>query len=120
MNYIGVDLGGTNIKAALVDEHCTVLAETSCPTRLPRSAQEVCDDIARLCRTLADKSPVGGIGVGCPGTVDGGRVLYSNNLGWQNFDMADYLSTATGLQVSLANDANAAALGEALAGCGGR
>lgn len=117
MNYIGVDLGGTNIKAALVDEHCTVLAETSCPTRLPRSAQEVCDDIARLCRTLADKSPVGGIGVGCPGTVDGGRVLYSNNLGWQNFDMADYLSTATGLQVSLANDANAAALGEALAGC---
>ena len=36
MNYIGVDLGGTNIKAALVDENCTVLAEDSCPTRLPR------------------------------------------------------------------------------------
>ncbi len=55
--------------------------------------------------------------LGCPGTVDGGLVRYSNNLGWHDFAMGDYLRAKTGLPVALANDANAAALGEALAGC---
>lgn len=121
MNYLGVDLGGTNIKVALVNENAEILREASRPTRLPRPAEAVCDDIAQLCLALAAQgdAPVAGIGVGCPGTVDdaAGMVLYSNNLGWQNFAMGPYLAAKTGLLVHLANDANAAALGEALAGC---
>ena len=120
MLYLGVDLGGTNIKVALVDAQGNILQEASRPTNLPRPAESVCDDIAELCRRLAaGRSDVGGIGVGCPGTVDdrSGRVLYSNNLAWADFAMSDYLQAATGLPVRLANDANAAALGEALAGC---
>ena len=119
MYYLGVDLGGTNIKAALVDEQGQILQEASRPTNLPRSAEAVCDDIAALCRELTAGRTVGGIGVGCPGTVDDrtGRVLYSNNLAWADFAMGDYLQAATGLPVRLANDANAAALGEALVGC---
>lgn len=115
--YLGVDLGGTNIKAALVDAEGNILNESSVPTNLPRQAETVCDDIAALCTALADGVRVHGIGVGCPGTVDGGVVRYSNNLNWHNFAMADYLQGKTGLPVRLANDANAAALGEALAGC---
>ena len=117
MYYLGVDLGGTNIKAALVDADGAIIKEASTPTKLPRPAEAVCDDIAALCNQLAQGQLVAGIGVGCPGTVDGGIVRYSNNLDWHDFAMGDYLRAKTGLPVALANDANAAALGEALAGC---
>ena len=117
MYYLGVDLGGTNIKAALVSENGEIVREAATPTNLPRTAQEVCDDIAALCLQLGAGEPVAGIGVGCPGTVCDGVVLYSNNLDWHDFAMADYLQAKTGLPVCLGNDANVAALGEALAGC---
>ena len=117
MLYLGVDLGGTNIKVALVDENGEILQEASTPTNLPRPAEAVCDDIAALCNQLAEGKQVAGIGVGCPGTVDGSMVLYSNNLDWHDFAMGDYLTAKTGLSVKLGNDANVAALGEAVAGC---
>lgn len=124
MIYLGVDLGGTNIKAALVEEDGRILREGSRPTRLPRPAESVCDDIADLCRELMREQKLGTadvacVGVGCPGTVDDatGMVLYSNNLDWADFAMGEYLHKALGMPVRLANDANAAALGEALAGC---
>ena len=118
MYYLGVDLGGTNIKAALVTTDGEIVKEASTPTNLPRTAQAVCDDIAELCLQLAAGEPVAAIGVGCPGTVDNGVVLYSNNLDWHDFAMADYLKAKTNLPVFIGNDANVAALGEALAGCG--
>ena len=82
MLYLGVDLGGTNIKAALVNSEGEILCEANTPTNLPRPAEAVCDDIAALCLQLAEGKDVAGVGVGCPGTVDGGTVLYSNNLDW--------------------------------------
>ena len=124
MLYLGVDLGGTNIKAALCDGSGQILREASCPTNLPRSAESVCDAIAKLCLGLMRQAgcgagDVGGLGVGCPGTVDAktGMVLYSNNLGWRSFAMGEYLQSKISLPVTLANDANAAGYGEALAGC---
>lgn len=119
MATLGVDLGGTNIKAALVDEAGYILREISKPTNLPRPAESVCDDIIGLCRELMVGNDVRGIGVGCPGTVDDncGMVLYSNNLAWFDFAMGPYLEQRLQVPVRLANDANAAALGEALAGC---
>ena len=117
MYYLGVDLGGTNIKAALVTANGEIVKEASAPTRLPRTAEAVCDDIAALCLQLSEGEQVAAIGVGCPGTVDDGVVLYSNNLDWHDFAMADYLKAKTGLPVFLGNDANVAALGEALVGC---
>lgn len=118
MLYLGVDLGGTNIKAALVTENGEIVKEASTPTNLPRTAEAVCDDIAALCLQLAEGEQVAAVGVGCPGTVDDGVVLYSNNLDWHDFAMADYLKAKIGLPVFVGNDANVAALGEALAGCG--
>ena len=100
MYYLGVDLGGTNIKAALVDADGAIMKEASTPTKLPRPAEAVCDDIAALCNQLAQGQQVAGIGVGCPGTVDGGIVRYSNNLDWHDFAMGDYLRARTGLPVA--------------------
>lgn len=80
MYYLGVDLGGTNIKAALVTESGEIVKEASIPTNLPRTGEEVCDDIVALCGQLAQGEQVASIGIGCPGTVDHGVVLYSNNL----------------------------------------
>ena len=65
MYYLGVDLGGTNIKAALVDADGAIIKEASTPTKLPRPAEAVCDDIAALCNQLAQGQQVAGIGVGC-------------------------------------------------------
>lgn len=53
MLYLGVDLGGTNIKAALVDETGSLVREAAAPTGLPRSAQSICDDIASPCLARA-------------------------------------------------------------------
>ena len=118
MLYLGVDLGGTNIKAALVNSEGEILCEANTPTNLPRPAEAVCDDIAALCLQLAEGKDVAGVGVGCPGTVDGGTVLYSNNLDWHDFAMEEYLAQKTGLPVAVGNDANVAALGEMWQGGG--
>lgn len=55
MLYLGVDLGGTNIKAALVNSEGEILCEANTPTNLPRPAEAVCDDIAALCLQLAEE-----------------------------------------------------------------
>lgn len=121
--FLGVDLGGTNIKVALVNEACEIMAQASRPTALPRPAEAVCDDMVLTMRQVLEEAglaftDLAGIGVGCPGRVDDetGIVVYSNNLGWHNFDMRGYLQPRTGFCVQLGNDANVAALGEVFAG----
>ena len=64
--YLGVDLGGTNIKAALVTADGEILKEASAPTNLPRTAESVCNDIAALCLQLAAGEQVAAIGVAAP------------------------------------------------------
>jgi len=122
MNYIGIDLGGTNIKGALVSEAGEVLREESCPTHAEQGAEAVCDGIAAVINALRAEQAdgaLGGVGLGCPGTVDdaSGCVLYANNLGWTNFDLRAAVRARTGLSLRLGNDANVAALAEALVGC---
>lgn len=120
MHYIGIDLGGTNIKAALVTADGEVLREENCPTDAARGADAVTDAIAALIDRLAAGGEIAGVGIGCPGTVDdeSGRVLYACNLGWSDYDLRTALRARTGLAARLVNDANAAALAEALVGCG--
>ena len=120
MNYIGIDLGGTNIKAALVTQSGEILREDSCPTEPARGTEAVTQDIAALIRRLSADTEIAGVGIGCPGTVDDecGRVAYACNLGWSDYDLRTALLERTGFAVRLVNDANAAALGEALVGCG--
>lgn len=125
MYRIGIDLGGTNIKAGIVDEGQNILREKFVPTLAERQAREVIADMAELVRSILQEESLGfkdvsGIGIGCPGMIDAknGEVPYSNNLCWEYVPLAallkKYLNTDCPVKVS--NDANCAALGEAKAG----
>ena len=125
MVRVGIDLGGTNIVAGVVDDSYTILATAKRKTNLPRPAEEIIRDMAELTREAVEKAnmtmnEVRYVGVGCPGTCnqDTGIVEYSNNLQFHKVPLRDDLSRLTGKPVYIENDANAAALGEALAGAG--
>ena len=121
MNYIGIDLGGTNIKGALVSAKGEILKEHSIPTRVDLGPEAVAGRIGQVIAQLSiGEDTVGGVGVGCPGTVDdaSGIVRFAANLNFVNFDLRSALRAHTALPIHLGNDANAAALGEALFGCG--
>ena len=121
MNCIGIDLGGTNIKGALVSAEGDILKEFSLPTRVGLGPEAVAARIGQVIMQLSDgEAAIGGVGVGCPGTVDdaSGVVRFAANLSFANFDLRSALRAYTSLPIRLGNDANAAALGEALFGCG--
>ncbi len=121
MRLIGIDLGGTAIKAGAVDERGAVLERRSIPTGLQDGAAAVLDRMAGLARDLgADAS----VGVGSPGLIDHARgiVLECPNLKvLENVPLRDELARRLGFaneRVFLENDANAAAVGEGWLGAG--
>lgn len=121
--YIGIDLGGTNIKAGVVNENYEIIATYKVKTNLPRPAEEICADMADAAIKAAEKAGISiddieSIGVGTPGTANSatGIVEYSNNLGFENLPMADILKEKLNKPVYVENDANAAAYGEYVAG----
>ena len=125
MYSIGIDLGGTNIVAAVVDEKYRITGKAKTPTNSPRSAEEIFDDIAKVCREAVAEANVSfddisSIGMGTPGTVNGAGIIeFANNLGFNNVPASDMLKERLGdIPVFIDNDANCAALGEAYAGCG--
>ena len=78
MNYIGVDLGGTNIVVGLVDEDGKIVKSISRPTVKERGVEPIFDDIFDMCNELInefklDKTSLKGIGIGIPGTIDDKR-----------------------------------------------
>ena len=120
---IGIDIGGTKIASGLVDENYRILLKKTIPTLSERPYMEIIEDMAQMVRELIseagiDSSEIAGIGIGCAGAPDrkNGTILYSNNLGWYNVPLAGELRKLLGIPVSIDNDANAAALGETLAG----
>lgn len=120
---IGVDLGGTNIAAGIVDEEFRLIHKGSVKTALPRPAEEIASDIDALCRRLCDEadivfSDITRIGIGSPGIICKGVVSRADNLGFRDVPLADMVAKLTDKPVSLKNDGNAAALGELIAGSG--
>lgn len=123
MHRIGVDLGGTNIVAGLVDEEYRILDRVSVKTNVPRAAESIITDIAGLVSELCERNNIAqgdieSIGVGVPGTIneDTGYVEFSNNLGFEMVPFIRLLGDMVEAPVHFGNDANAAALGEYLAG----
>lgn len=122
---IGIDLGGTNIVAALVDLEGTIKSKKSILTLRERSSNQIMDDMVDLVdNLLADsnfsKNEIISIGIGSPGTCDSekGIIEYVSNLNFRDVNIVDYISKKTGIPVYLANDANAAAVGEYQVGAG--
>lgn len=124
MYRIGVDLGGTNIAAALIDENYKIIRKGSVPTGAHRDSGAIMNDMAKLCLDLCAEqgisvSEVEAIGIASPGIANhtDGVVEYSCNLPFRKFAICAELAKRTGVaNVHVENDANAAAWGEAVAG----
>lgn len=123
--FVGIDVGGTNIKGIICDFSGKVLAEGSVPTESRLGGDAVCKNIVSLIERMLgsahlDLKEVAGVGVACPGMIDGrsGTVIFAGNLYLKNFPLGEKLKGALKTEVRITNDANAAALGEAKFGAG--
>lgn len=116
----GIDVGGTTVKLGLVSREGDLLDKREFPTF--RDVAATFDDIASHMRQVMDSFPdciCVGAGVGVPGpVVNQSLVTLCVNLGWENLNVAQELSSRAGVPVKAANDANLAALGEAWQGTG--
>jgi len=117
--YIGIDLGGTNIKGGIVKANGEIIHKDMIPTNAGRHYSEVIKDIADLINKMlkeanVDISEIKSIGVGNPGTCDAGAgvVICASNIGFINVPMRDELHKYFDVPVFVENDANCAALGE--------
>lgn len=127
MYTIGIDLGGTNIVASVVDDDYNIIGTSKTPTNSPRSADEIFDDIADVCEEAVKTAgltmeDIDSVGMGTPGTVNqDGIIEFANNLAFNNVPARTMLAKRINKpeeKVFIENDANCAALGEAYAGCG--
>ena len=119
--YIGVDLGGTNVRAAIVDEEGNVLVQKKSPSYAQEGKEKVMDTIINLIKSLPDYESCSGIGVGVPGPCDektGSMVLATNLPGFEGYSIANKLEETFHMPSFIDNDANVAALAEALVGVG--
>lgn len=121
---IGIDIGGMSIKIGLVDENKNIVAKEVIPTQSDTlSAEHIINNMADAVLKLLEANHLTivqceSLGIACPGTVDSrnGVVLYSNNIEWEDVPMLEMLRKKLPLPMFLANDADAAALAEVLAG----
>src|SRR5260370_10353547 len=121
---IGLDLGGTNLRAAAIDKSGTLLDKISGATKFEEGREAVLSDIVAAISKLREThgaAGLSGIGVGVPGFIrmKEGLITNSNNLpSLENVPVRDVLSAQLQTRVILENDANAAALGEQWMGAG--
>jgi glucokinase len=121
---IGVDLGGTNLRAAAISHDGEILDKINGTTHLSAGRDAVVEDIVssiRAMRGRARNSVLAGVGIGVPGFIDieKGFIVGSNNLpGFDDFPVRDEIERLLGTRVILENDANAAAMGEKWIGAG--
>ena len=124
--YVGIDLGGTNLKLGLVSPDGQILERLSTPTEAQAGPDHVLARMAQAVRDLGakagiDVADVAAVGVGSPGPLDSkaGVVLFTPNMaGWNNVPVRDTLQADLGRPVVLENDANVAAYGEFRCGAG--
>lgn len=118
--YIGIDLGGINLAAGLVNDSGEIISRRSVPT--PKTPEAVAQAIAEhVWGLLADSDgSVKYIGIGSPGVIDpvNGVVEYWSNLDFHDVPIAEMVAKLTGIPVFVENDASCAALGEYKAGAG--
>jgi glucokinase len=126
--YIGCDLGGTNLRAAVVDvETGTILYQTSVPTRAREGHESVMKRMAELFLQLTSsagirKEEIGGVGIGVPGVLDleKGETLFLPNLAdrWPHVPLQRTIAELTGLPTALLNDVRSITNGEWRFGAG--
>lgn len=125
MYRIGVDLGGTNISAGVIDDKLEIIGRGKLKTNCPREAELILADVTKAVELAAADAGIGmkdvvSIGIGTPGSVNKttGYIEYANNLDFDKVPAKQILEARLKKTVYLDNDANCAALGEAVAGVG--
>ncbi len=122
--YVGIDLGGTNIAAGVVDQNGKIITKSSVPTMASDGVDAIVKNMATVCKTVIsdaklDIDDIESIGIGTPGTLDikNGIVEYAANLGFKNTPLTKMLSEYFPKKpIYIENDANVAALAESIAG----
>ena len=122
MLYIGIDVGGTNLKAGLVDETGNILAVERRPLDF-RGPERFAADVAQLAAAAAHKGGVAPealeyVGMGLPGAVSGGDILFTTNIPMENVPIEELFRRHLDLPLLLGNDADCAAVGEFFCGAG--
>ena len=124
--YFGIDLGGTNIQAAIYDiSKQEIVVRDGTKTKATEGADAVLGRIEKLCNKLMDKAElkaddIAGLGIGAPGAIDfdHGLVLDAPNLGWVDYPLQKELGKRLPFPVVIDNDVNVGAWGEYKAGAG--
>lgn len=123
--YLGIDLGGTNIKVGVVNDDYQILATHSVKTNIPRPAVDIAKDMVDASKVACSElgitlKDIERIGIGSPGMVDSKRgiIEFAGNLGFTDVALADMVERISGIPTTVENDANAAAYGEFVAGAG--
>lgn len=123
MYKLGIDLGGTNIVAGVVNKDYKIIAKAECKTAVPRPEAEICNSMAEIALKAVEKAKItmddiDCVGIGVPGAVNPktGIIEYSANLFFHNWDIVKMMEERLNKKILIENDANAAAYGEFLAG----
>ena len=114
--YIGIDVGGTNLKAGLVDETGKILTVERVPLDF-QGPERFAETLAELSKRVI-REKVRWVGVGLPGAVDGGDVLFTTNIPMENVPLEQLFRRHLDLPLLLGNDADCAAVGEFFGGAG--
>ena len=123
MYYIGIDVGGTDVKTAIVNKKGEILAKAQCPTIATRHYSEVTKDFCKSALEALEKSgktldDIASIGVGIPGIADQktGRVIFCTNLNWFDVPLKEEIQKYINKPVYIDNDATVAGYAESVNG----
>ena len=123
MLYIGIDVGGTTMKAGVVDENGKILHKISCPSGIERGHEAMIHDMVGLCLRVTEEcghsmEEIHSIGIGIPGMQDPrtGRVPFCTNLKWHDVPLVELMQKELDKPVYINNDATVAGLAESVAG----
>lgn len=119
--YLGIDIGGTNLRAALIDKDGKLIQKFKVDNEVIKGPKYNIDKLILGIKERWGSKKIESIGLGCPGPLDikRGVILVTPNLSsWEYFNIKSYLERAFNLSVEVNNDANVAALSEALLGAG--
>lgn len=114
--YIGIDVGGTNLKAGLVDDQGSIVKAERIPLNF-QGPEQFAVTLAELAGKVMAEG-VSSVGVGLPGAVDGGDVLFTTNIPMENVPLETLFRQHLDLPLLLGNDADCAAVGEFFCGAG--
>ena len=122
MYYIGIDVGGTNLKAGLVDEAGNIVEVERIPLDY-QNPEQFAEVVAGLAKAVSAKGGVGleeiaWVGMGMPGSVDGGNVRYLTTIPMENVPLEELFRKHFDRPLYLGNDADCAAVGEYFSGVG--